>query len=183
MHRVPLMGPPPMTEPVNQSRPRKTDAAMNFKTTYWLFAILLVLMVALGIRSGCQSTKKGDATAVFPSTVEDKVTAADIDRVEIERAQTNPDDKLKMVFVRQGTGWRMVEPVAARADAGQIESIIQDVIGLHRDEKADKPGDLAAVGLAKPSLYVTLKKGDREWRLSVGNVSIGQDAKVFVLSG
>src|SRR5258707_346674 len=97
------------------------EANMNFKTTYWLFAALLGVLVIFAVKMlffGPSKTK-GDPTLVFPTLAE--VKAADIDRVEIDRVSTDKDKQT--VFVRQGAGWHMTTPMSARVEASAVDMI------------------------------------------------------------
>src|SRR5207248_10915832 len=76
--RVPPMSTPESPRPAGRPRPPQTDAAMSFKGTYWLFAVLLLVVAAFVVFPLFRGGKaKGDASAVFPTLADEKVTAAD----------------------------------------------------------------------------------------------------------
>src|SRR5947209_17660742 len=120
---------------------------MNFKTTYWMFALLLALVAAFVIRALFVGGKKGDPAAVFPTIADEKITAADITQLDIRRP-AGPGEGQTMAFVRQGPGnsWKMTVPAPMRVDGSAVENVITDLVSLRREEKAEVPKDPAAVG-------------------------------------
>src|SRR5262245_9885399 len=65
-------------------------------------------------------------------------------------------------FQRDGDGWRMVAPIATRADRGAVDELITSVTGVKADrEIAAHPASLAEYGLDAPQadIGLTLKDG------------------------
>ena len=108
-----------------------------------------------------------------------KINENDISGLEIDKGGE------KIVFNRQADGrWRIVQPIQARADSDQIQSIVHEILGARRVEKgADLTSNLATHGLDKPAVKITLFKGDRSAWLALGKTTIGGDeAVVYVLT-
>jgi hypothetical protein len=138
---------------------------MNFRVTYALFGLFALAIIGFGI---VISRKAGaDARALLSSAKSAKVKADDITAVEIE-----PADGAAIGFERSaGTRtWKMVRPQESRADSQAVDAIVNDVLNL---QKENRPGsadrNLAGRGLDKPSLKVTLKKGEQ----AVGTLNLG----------
>lgn len=152
---------------------------MNFKTTYSLFAVLLVLIAAAAYFL-LVGPKQGEEGLLLPSAK--GLKAANFDSVTIER--TKPTDE-KMVFTRlDDKRWKMEKPFETRADAGAVDRVIDDVLAARKDSKTEVPKNLAELGLDHPSLTVTLgRKDGTKLTVSLGNVTLGGfDAKVFAMS-
>ena len=151
---------------------------MNFKTTYGLFATLLVL---LGVAAYflLVSPKPGEETLLLPAGKALSLKAANFDSLTIER--TKPSEE-KMVFTRvDDKRWKMEKPFEARADAGAVDRVIDDLLAARKEGKNDVPKNLADIGLDKPSVTVTMARKDgTKYAVSLGNVTLGGfDAKVF----
>ncbi|HEX7489174.1 MAG TPA: DUF4340 domain-containing protein, partial [Anaeromyxobacteraceae bacterium] len=88
-------------------------------------------------------------------------------------------------LARQGGGWRITAPVAARADGGAVELLVRRVAELRRKGSAQPSADAASrqrQGLATPRarLELVLRGGKKE-TLSVGDEN-PFDGSVFVES-
>jgi hypothetical protein len=155
---------------------------MNFKTTYILFG-LLVLVLGIFLITQLVGRKSADrGTYAFPSlhTKTADVKATDIDLVEVE---LNRPKSEKFAFVRSDKGWRAKEP-NVKADADAINQLIRQVMDAKADDRADLPKDAKEAGLEPPAAAVTLvqKGGEKKWTLHVGKVGYGSDAYAFVNS-
>jgi hypothetical protein len=158
---------------------------MSFKTTYVLFGVLIALLVAFGLKQ-MLGTKPGEELYVMNDLRQAKVTADDIDTVEIDRARPK-EEKLVFVLDRASKRWKMVQPFEARADSEAVNQVVRNVINARKEErgKADLTSDLEKFGLKPPAEVIVLKQGaDREWKLNVGKESIGgaTNALVYVTS-
>ncbi len=151
---------------------------MSFKTTYILFGILVILLAAFGL-SQLFGPKPGEADYVLADLRAAKVGAEDLDGVEIERKRPTEE---KIAFARDAAHkrWKMVQPYAARADSDAVSQMIRNVIAARKEEKADVTPNLEKFGLKPPAEVIILRKGDREWRLNVGNESSGGPANAVV---
>lgn len=65
---------------------------------------------------------------------------------------------------RDGTGWAIVEPVATRADAAKVGSILSAATRLRVEERLEEvtESELESFGLREPSARVTLSPADQE---------------------
>ncbi|HXG10436.1 MAG TPA: DUF4340 domain-containing protein [Gemmataceae bacterium] len=155
---------------------------MNFKTTYVLFGLLIAVLVVFLVVQLAGRKGPDTATYVFPSlhTKTASIKPKDIDTVEIELHRPESE---KMVFVRTEQGWRLREP-NVRADAGQLDQLVRQVMDAQIDEKAEVTSNQEQFGLKPPAAVVTLvqKGGEARWTLNVGTVGSGFDALAFVNS-
>jgi hypothetical protein len=157
---------------------------MNFKTTYLLFGLLLVVLLAFGIALWMGPTE-GTSAYVLPSmhSGSSPVTDEDVTRVEIDRARPEGE---KIVFVKdpQTKKWRITEPVACAADY-LVGTLVRDVYGAKRDPQSEPSNDLKQYGLEPPAVVVTLIKEAeprRQFQLMVGDVSAGSSKAVIYVS-
>ncbi len=68
----------------------------------------------------------------------------------------------KVTFARTAGRWEMVEPLAAAAEAAELESLVSDLARLRVLRwVADKPKDLSRYGLDPPLAVWTLRSGDK----------------------
>jgi hypothetical protein len=158
---------------------------MSFKTTYVLFGLLIALLAVFGLKQ-MLGTKPGEELYVMNDLRQAKVTADDIDTVEINRARPK-EEKLVFVLDRPSKRWKMVQPFEARADSEAVNQVVRNVINARKEErgKADLTSDLEKFGLQPPAEVIVLKQGaDREWKLNVGKESVGgtTNALVYVTS-
>jgi hypothetical protein len=156
---------------------------MSFKTTYILFAVLIALVVVFGLTQ-MFGRKPGEELYVMHDMRGKSIRADDIDRLEIDRHRPT---ETKMVFVRQPDKkhWQIAEPFTARADGDAVTQLIRNVMGARREEHADVTPDLAKFGLETPAEVITLKQGDKEWTLNLGDESPGSssEAVVYITTG
>ncbi|MBX7105551.1 MAG: DUF4340 domain-containing protein [Gemmataceae bacterium] len=155
---------------------------MSFKTTYGLFAILLLFLgvAAVMLFTG---TKPADDAALLPGPRALKLVSKDFDKVTIEKTGANPET---IVFQRlDDKQWKIEKPADARADAAAIDRLIDDILAARKDGKAEPSKKLAEFGLDKPAVVVTLgRKGSTTYKLMLGQVSLGgANANVFATSG
>jgi hypothetical protein len=100
------------------------------------------------------------ARRVLPGLERDK-----IDRIEIER----PGGPAT-VLERADDGWRIVEPVSARADGLAVEAILSGAEFLERIRTVEPSTNQRQLGLVPPSLRITLGHGEIVTRLDLGRV-------------
>src|SRR5262245_3831814 len=142
---------------------------MNFKTTYFLFGVLVVV---LGVFAATQllGVKKGGEKEVYvlPSMHQDPknpVAEKDIDNVEIK--WNSPQEESIQLF-RRGQKWVMEKPYPLRLETSQVNNLIREVINAKK-EKANLSSSLKEYHLDAPQMTVTLRKGsDKEWSLNLG---------------
>src|SRR4051812_10994373 len=143
---------------------------MNFKTTYGLFAVLIVV---LGLAAWALLTgpKPGDEGLLLPGAKALKIEAKDIDTLTIERKKPQAET---LVFTRLGERkWKLEKPFEARADSIAVEQAISDLLTARRENKEGSK-NLADLGLDNPSLVVTLgRSGGQSYTVSLGNMTLG----------
>ena len=157
---------------------------MNFRTTYILFAVLLVAVGVFAFVLWYQprATDKANQFVVSALHAADaSIKAPDIDRVEIDRRE--PQEKIVLVRDNDTGRWTIVEPRTLRADKAAVTNLIQQVFDATPEKNIDKAPNLAAWGLEPPDAVVTLKKANtNEFKLDIGKTtSGGNDALVYVL--
>lgn len=77
-------------------------------------------------------------------------------------------------LARSGTDWRIVKPVAARADYAAIEGLMTRLSSTHMQTVvAPEAADLAAYGLDRPALTATVLSGSSKAALLVGRTAEG----------
>ncbi len=85
-------------------------------------------------------------------------------------AVTTPSGSMR--FEKGGGAWKMIEPVAARADFSGVEGLVSRLTTLQMKSIAsDNASDLAKYGLDKPAATVTLGSGSSKATLAVGSAS------------
>lgn len=155
---------------------------MNFKTTYGLFAALVILLglAALMLLTG---GKPGDEGVLLPNAKALKLEAKDFDTLLIERTGAKPET---LEFIRlDPKTWQLKRPVEAKADSSAVDRIIDDLLAARRDGPATTGKNLAELGLDKPSLVVTLgRKDGTRYTASFGATTLGGfNSQVFAVSG
>jgi hypothetical protein len=153
---------------------------MNFKTTSILFGIFIALLVTFAVALW-QNPEKVHSLTVMRE-MHDKanpMTDGDVDRIEIDRARPSAE---KIVFVKdaQTKQWKITEPHTYRANS-DVDTLVRQIYDAERDPDAGQLTDLKKAGLEPPAEVITLKKGDREVKLNVGDTSPGSaNAVVYV---
>src|SRR5207302_1354110 len=106
--------------------------------------------------------------------------ASEINEVVVERERPN---KEKWVFVRnpETNRWSITEPRSMRGNNTTIEGLIRQIHDARREKAADKPSNLAQWGLNPPAEVITLKRGDTEVKLNVGDSSGGERFAVIYI--
>jgi hypothetical protein len=162
---------------------------MNLKPIYILFGVCAALVALFGVVLLVNPQKPVDSSYILPSLhdVKNPVHAADIDAVVIERTRPKTET---LVFERdpETKRWRMTQPIALkpeRVDKFAVDGLIDHVMEARRNEKADVQPPLKQWGLDQPGVVVTLKKGDKEWKVSLGDekkTTGGETSVVYVTS-
>ena len=85
------------------------------------------------------------------------------DGIEIVR------DSTRIQLARAGTDWRLVSPIAARADYAAVEGLMTRLSTTHMQQIVEpEAGDLTAHGLEQPSMTVTVMSGNSTSTLLIG---------------
>jgi hypothetical protein len=171
---------------------------MNFKTTYVLFGVLAVVLIAfiLVLWMGPSSTENSDYVLPSLHKASAPVKKDDITRVEIERSRAviDKDGKTetvekneKLVFVRDADSkqWSIVEPRDYRADSSAIDTLVDQIVKATVDKNAETINNPKQYGLDKPAEVITLIKESeprREVKLNVGDPSPGKENAVLYVT-
>ena len=115
----------------------------------WRSLGLLVLLLAIAALAyyglEVREKKSSDAKQLF--LIEEK----EIDKVSIKKGEE------RIVVERDGDGWRLIEPVQAKADAMEISSALQALLTARQERSIDEqPKGLAEYGLEHPAIQLTL---------------------------
>jgi hypothetical protein len=152
---------------------------MNLKTTYILFGVLLAVLLVFAATqfSGCEKGDTGKDTFLFADFHSKKpVKAEDVERVRIERPGSPA-----LAFTKDKGQWSMTEPYRLRTDNFAVTRVVDEVTAA-RSEQSEMSSSLGQYGLDSPRVVVTLKKGDQEWKLNVGNET-GKSGVAYVTTG
>lgn len=74
-------------------------------------------------------------------------------------------------FARKGTDWRIVKPIAARADYAAAEGVLTRLSSTQMLKVVSETGDLATYGLDRPSLTATVTAGSSRATLLLGRTA------------
>jgi hypothetical protein len=166
---------------------------MSFKTTYWLFGILIVIVGVVGLALYFDPMPPDLDPFILPDENNPKAPFATdkVYRVALERKESvdkSPTEKLpaERLTVERDPKldlWRMTEPVSTEADRSQISSLINQVIHARRDLKAEA-GNASKLGLDPAKTQLTFGiLPDRQLSLDIGNATFGtSDAVIYVRS-
>src|SRR5436305_1112567 len=139
---------------------------MNFRLTGIVFGLVLLLvgglLVALLVDSG--------DTAAAPDGIVDALTragvkAADVDSVEITRTQPTEE---KLTFTKAGDRWVQQGAVAAKLDSFAVDNLVRGLFQAAPVRHPELTAGLGVHGLDKPTVKVTLGKGDTFATVNVG---------------
>lgn len=157
---------------------------MNFKTTWALFGGFFGVIIVMLLVSLFGGHKSSAGKGYLLPSFRDQAKADDIGVVTVERFRDKDGKSAsdKLVFERTEQGWRLQQP-NTRVQNSMVEQILDQLRNAQRSETSDPlPNDLAKFGLKEPAAVVTLqhKSGEREWQVSLGNQSIGDESKAVV---
>ncbi len=151
----------------------------------------LILVVVLGGLGGYIYfvDNKRPAGGIDGGPAKAKVFGVEADKIDEVRLTFNGESSL----LRKADGsWKMIEPVAADADATEASGLATSLAQLEINRPLDdNPKDLAAYGLAKPPIELTFKAGTVTGQLAIGDKTPTQgdmyamkpdDKKVFLIS-
>jgi len=151
---------------------------MNFKTTYVLFGLLVVMFIVLGIALLLGPTPPAGAGYLFPS-MHNAATKIDVDkitRVTIQRK--NPVGEDIVLERSEGSSrWRITEPRQLPADEANAANLVLNLHSAKYDTEA-KPVSWRTAGLNTPSRIINLEAGDRLFTLTIGEVTEGEERAV-----
>lgn len=155
---------------------------MNFKTTYLLFAALLVFLGLLVVSLWYHGeAKRRDTDKLFPvaggNDKDRQLKAEDVTRVTIQRKKpAGPDVVFERVDDRT---WKITEPRTLRAEGNRVTSLVDSILSAQVDPD-NQPDSAKKAGLDSPSRIVTLEAKDkgRTLTLAIGDVTPGEDSAI-----
>ncbi len=168
---------------------------MNFKTTYYLFAVLGIIIVGLFLLMFLRGPDTPDSAFIFPTAhdrtrmgneeeekavhVEDRIT-----RLEIKR--THPEQKLVFVRNPESKLWELSEPAGLRINSNDVDTLVRQVLRA-RKERDVPSNSLKEWELDPPDSVLTLTgkdKDDKEitFTLNLGKVSPGTTSAVVYVT-
>jgi hypothetical protein len=155
---------------------------MNFRTTIFLMALLLVagtLALVIHYRQNQQ-----------PTETKDERKLVDLEEKDLSKVVVTPAGGKRMVLEKSGMEWKLTEPVSAPADTFAVDSLVSGLINLRMRDQVP-PND--ATGTGNPRYAVELYgTGDKSYKFNVGNrsvvgnnlyVQVQGQSKVAVVSG
>lgn len=102
--------------------------------------------------------------------------------IVVEREVADEEDGDAAGFAA-AANWRLVEPLAARADSAEVASLITSLVDLEKQRRIEEP-DREGLGLASPRALVTLRfAGGEERVLTVGAEVPSSDSMVVAVDG
>lgn len=144
---------------------------MNIKTTLVLLLAVAVVAILMLLNQG----KTGDAEkASDGSSGEALITveSKDVGKVAITSA-----DGRELVVQKINDRWRLTKPVDAEAEMWEVDSLVNAIVGIKSQSKADIAGENArATGLDQPRFVIDLWAGEKHWKLAVGEKAAVADA-------
>ncbi len=116
-----------------------------------LLALLLAVAAVVYYGLEARGKKSEDAKQLF------RADEKDVEKVSI----TKGDEQI--VLKRDANGWRLTEPVQAKADTTEIASVLQAILAAKQERIIDEqPKSLSDYGLERPAIQLTLRlKGDK----------------------
>src|SRR6185436_9680036 len=136
---------------------------MNFRTTVFLFALLLcagTLALVIHYRQERQPTE----------TTKDERKLVDLDEKDLSKVVVTPAGGKRMVLEKSGTEWKLTEPVNAPADTFAVDSLVGGLVNLKMRDQVDAND---ATGVGNPRYLVELYgSGDKSYKFNVGNRSV-----------
>ncbi len=134
---------------------------MNFKTT----SILLLLLAAVGVYAFL--TRDSGQPASTDTPTNKKLLA--IASADVQSFTITPADGKGITFERDGTNWKITQPLAGPAESGIVQALATDLTNLESLSSNDVSDGM---GLKQPRFVISLKAKDgKETILNIGDKS------------
>lgn len=145
---------------------------MNFRTT--LFLLILVAAVA-----GVSYFVMNRPEKVVDTGAEHKLLS--IDSSDVKRVAITSSDGTRIVLQKDGSNWKLTEPVSAPAKTFEADDLVRSLVSLQSRGQLDASKKQAG-GLDKPSFVVELTtNADKTVKLSFGDKSTVGDTSYVLL--
>jgi hypothetical protein len=129
------------------------------------FVGLLAILLALGAYLYFVESKR---TPGDEAEKKDKVFAVEPDKIDEVSIKSESGDRTTLK--KSGTGWQIVAPAQAQADAAEISGIATNLSTLEQQRVIDEnPATLAEFGLSEPRIEVGFKSGGQDHKLLIGS--------------
>ena len=129
---------------------------MNFRTTVFLFALLLcagTLALVIHYRQEHQ-----------PAETKDEHKLVDLEEKDLSKIVVTPAGGKRMVLEKSGMEWKLAEPISAPADTFAVDSLVSALTGLRARERS-------AVLALRPSRHA---RCCRERRSPIGDATVAR---------
>lgn len=150
------------------------------------FIVLLVIAAALGWYTYRDSTRP----ATTDTADKEKVFAVEADKIEEIAIKSEAGEQTRLQ--KSGAEWKIVAPVTAQPDAGEVSGLTSSLSTLEIQRVVDENApDLKEYGLAQPRIEVTFKAGGQQHSLAIGQKTPpgtdvyarrGDEKKVFLIA-
>lgn len=133
---------------------------------FWKTYVMVALAAGLAAYAYFVESKRSD-TADGPA----KDKAVVFETAQARELRITPKQGETMKVVKEGDGWKLVEPLQAAADQQQVDSLLSILQRTEIEDVVDAPKDLNEFGLDPPEFTIELmvEGGKEPLRLLLGN--------------
>ncbi|MFH2105575.1 MAG: DUF4340 domain-containing protein [Parcubacteria group bacterium] len=147
-------------------------ALKKFQTTFILVAVFAALLAFVYFFEKDREVKDE------ADLIEETFNVIDFDKAQVKEITFEQTDK-KTRVVKEGEGWKIVEPITYQARAGKIDETLDSINELEATQEITE-GDLAEYGLDKPIIKITLlMQDDSQQEILLGDKS-PQETSIYV---
>ena len=116
-----------------------------------LLALLLVAVAGLYYGLEAKGKRSEDDKQLF------RAEEKDVEKISIKKGDE------QVILQREGAGWRLIDPVQAKAETTEITALLQALLTVREERTIDQqPKSLGEYGLERPAIQLTLSfKGDK----------------------
>ncbi|HEX7280789.1 MAG TPA: DUF4340 domain-containing protein [Vicinamibacterales bacterium] len=145
----------------------------------WSTLALIVVLAGLGAYIYFVDSQRPASTAVEGEPAREKFFAVETDKINEIRLTVKGQTTL---LRKEGSGWKMMEPIAVDADPPEVIGLAQAISGIESVRQVvENPTDLAQFGLAEPQIQVEFKaEGGAAGSFKLGNKN-PQQSEVYAL--
>src|SRR5688572_13079549 len=125
---------------------------MNFRLTAIFFGLVVVLVGTLLVLGLVEDDKDQPTPDTLVGAFALAVKEKEVETVELVRTKPNEE---KLVFVKDGTRWRLDQPIKARVESSEVDGVVRDVYRAKPVAYGGLTDNPAVHGLDDPTLRVT----------------------------